>query len=153
MTKVMRTHEVLVRAPLQESFDYISDLARHPEWSSGRLLIEPVTPGPIAVGKEYVSHGEVAIQKNRPNTVRVSEYQPPHRFGFVANDPDFGEVSHVFTLTVQDMGTLIKRTMTLHLHPIVAIGFRFLVYPWIGRPAMDKSLALLKTKLEEKTPG
>ncbi|HSL44683.1 MAG TPA: SRPBCC family protein [Anaerolineales bacterium] len=152
MTTVVRTHEILVRASLQDSFDYISDVARHPEWSSGRLVIEAMTPGPIAVGKEYISHGEVAIQKKRPNTIRVSEYEPPHRFGFVANDPDFGEVAHIFTLTEQRGGTLIRRMMTLTLNPIVAIAFRFFIYPLIGRPSMDKSLALLKSKLEEKSP-
>src|SRR5215207_3461276 len=109
MTTVVRTHQVLAHAPLQSTFDYVSDLTRHPEWSGGELKIKAVTPGPVAVGKEYVSHGEVAVQKNRPNTVQITEYESPHRFGFVANDPDFGNVSHVFTFTAQDGGVLIKR--------------------------------------------
>src|SRR5512134_1497374 len=99
MTTVVRTHRILVHAPLQRTFDYVSDLTRHPEWSDGELKIEAATPGPIEIGKEYVSRGEVAIQKDRPNTVRVSKYEPPHTFGFIAKDPDFGDVSHVFTLT------------------------------------------------------
>jgi uncharacterized protein YndB with AHSA1/START domain len=90
VTTVVRTHRVLVNAPLQRAFDYVSDLTRHPEWSGGELKIEALTPGPVAVGKEYRSRGEVAVQKERPNTVRVSAYEPPHKFGFVANDPDLG---------------------------------------------------------------
>jgi uncharacterized protein YndB with AHSA1/START domain len=147
---MVRSHRILVRAPLQSVFDYVSDLTRHPEWSGGELKIEAVTPGPIAVGKEYRSRGEVAIQKNRPNTVRVSDYEPPHKFGFVANDPDFGDVSHVFTFMEQNGAILITRTMTLSLNPVVALAFRLFIYPWIGRPSMDKSLAALKTKLEGK---
>src|SRR5687767_15971089 len=81
MTTVVRAHRILVRAPLQSVFEYVSDLTRHPEWSGGELKIEAVTPGPIAMGKEYRSRGEVAIQKNRPNTVQVAEYEPPHKFG------------------------------------------------------------------------
>ena len=92
MVTVVRSPQVLVNAPLQSIFDYVSDLTRHPEWSGGRLRIEAVIPGPIAVGKEYISHGEVAIQKNRANTVQVTQYEPPHKFGIVANDPDFGKV-------------------------------------------------------------
>ncbi len=149
MTTIRRSHQVLVHAPLQSVFDYVSDLARHPEWSSGQLKIEPVALGPIAVGKEYVSHGEVAVQKNRPNTVRITEYASPHTFGFVANDPDFGEVSHLFTFTEQEGGVLIKRVMTLSMNPVVAFLFRFFIYPLIGSPAMDQSLALLKAKLEQ----
>lgn len=150
MTAVVRTHQVFVDAPLQTVFDYVSDLTRHPEWSDGELRIEQVTPGPIAVGKEYFSQGEVAVQKNRPNTVRISVYDPPHSFGFVAQDPDAGDVSHVFTLKGQNGGVLIKRTMTLSLNPIAAFLFRLFVYPLIGRPSMDKALAKLKERLETR---
>ena len=147
MTTVVRSHQILVSAPLQTVFDYVSDLTRHPEWSGGELKIEAITPGPIAVGKEYRSRGQVAIQKNRPNTVQVTEYEPPHKFGFVANDPDFGKVTHVFTFAEQSEGVLVKRTMTVNLNPIVAFGFRFVVYPLIGSPSMEKSMESLKAKL------
>jgi len=150
MTNLVRVHQVLVKAPLQETFDYVSDLTRHPEWSGGELKIESLTPGPIAVGKEYASRGEVAVQKNRPNTVQVTEYEPPYRFGFAAKDPDFGIVSHVFTCTGQDGAVLVQRAMTMNLHPLMAILFRFFIYPLVGRPSMNKSMAGLKEKLEEK---
>src|SRR6185436_17591779 len=153
MTTVTRTSQVLVHAPLQTVFDYVSDLTRHPEWSGGELKIEAVTPGPIAVGNEYRSRGEVAIQKDRPNTVRISEYEPPHKFGFTAHDPDFGNVSHIFTITEQSSGVLIDRTMTVSLNPIVAFLFRFLIYPFVGSPSMEKSMARLKANLESKTGG
>ena len=148
MTILVRTHQILVHAPLQQAFDYVSDLTRHPEWSGGELKIEALAPGPIAVGKEYRSRGEVAVQKDRPNTVRVSVYEPPDKFGFIANDPDFGDVSHVFTFTQQSGAVLIERAMTVSLNPIIALGFRFLIYPFVGRPSMNKSLAKLKQKLE-----
>ncbi len=149
MVTVIRSHQVLVHTPLQSTFDYVSDLTFHPEWSGG-LKIEAVTPGPIAVGKQYQSRGEVAGQKNRPNTVQVSQYEPPYRFGFLAKDPDFGNVSHAFTFTQQNGNILITRTMTVHLNPVVAFAFRFFIYPLIGRPSMDKSMRALKSKLEEK---
>ena len=148
MTTVVRSHQTLVQAPLQTVFDYVSDLTKHPEWSGGELKIEAVSSGSIAVGKEYRSRGEVAIQKDRPNTVQVTEFEYPHKFGFVANDPDFGKVSHVFTFVDQNGGTLVDRTMTVNLNPIVAFGFRVFIYPLIGSPSMNKAMARLKTKLE-----
>ena len=151
MTTVVRSHQVLVHTPLQYVFDYVSDLTRHPEWSGGELKIEAVSPGPIAVGKEYRSLGEVAHQKDRPNTVQVNEYEPPHKFGFIANDPDFGKVSHIFTFVEQSGGVLVTRTMIVNLNPLVAIGFRFLVYPLIGSPSMNKAMAKLKATLEDLT--
>jgi hypothetical protein len=150
MTTVIRSHRILVHAPLQSTFDYVSDLTRHPEWSPGELKIEAVTPGPIAVGKEYFSRGEVALQKDRPNKVRISEYEPPRTFGFIANDPDAGDVSHLFTFVEQNEGVLVTRTMTLSLNPIVAFLFRFFIYPLVGSPSMERSLAALKRRLEDK---
>lgn len=60
MTTVIKTNQILVQAPLQTTFEYVSDLSRHPEWSGG-LKIEEATPDPIAVGKEYSSHG-ISVQ-------------------------------------------------------------------------------------------
>lgn len=148
MTPVVRVPQVLINAPLQTVFDYVSDLTRHPEWSGGELKIEALSAGPISVGKEYRSRGEVAIQKDRPNTVQVTKYEPPHKFGFVANDPDFGKVTHIFTFTAQIGGVLVERTMTVSLNPIIALGFGFFVYPLIGSPSMNKAMVRLKTKLE-----
>jgi len=148
MTTVVRAHQVLVHAPLQKAFDYVSDLTRHPEWSGGNLRIEAVTPGPIAVGKEYRSRGEVAVQKDRPNTVQITEYKSPHKFAFAAKDPDFGKVTHEFSFTEQEGGVLITRTMTVHLNPFVAFAFRFFIYPLIGRPSMNRAMTGLKAKLD-----
>ena len=148
MTTVVRTTQVLVRAPLREVFDYVSDLTKHSEWSDGELKIEAVASSPIAVGKEYLSKGQVAVQKNRPNQLQVTEYESPHKFGFVAKDPDFGNVFHVFTFTEQGSNVMITRTVTLSLNPLVAFGFRFFIYPLIGRPSMNKAMAALKAKLE-----
>lgn len=150
MTKVLLVHRIQVNAPLESAFDYVSDLTRHPEWSSGRLEIEAVTPGPIEIGKEYVSHGEFAIQKDRQNTVRITHYERPHRFGFVARDPAVGDVSHVFTLNEREDGVLITRAMSLSMNPVLAFLFRFFVYPFLGGPSMDRSLRVLKTRLEQK---
>ena len=149
MPTLTRTHQILVDVPLQKAFEYVSDLTRHPEWSGGELKIEALSPGPIAVGKEYQSRGEVAAQKDRPNTVQITEYEPPHNFAFAAKDPDFGTVRHEFTFMKENNGVLIRRRMTVRLNPLLAFLFRFFIYPWIGRPSMNKAMARLKTKLEE----
>jgi uncharacterized protein YndB with AHSA1/START domain len=148
MITLVRSHQVIVHAPLQIVFNYVSDLTKHPEWSGGELRIEAVSSGPIEVGKEYHSRGEVAVQKERPNRVQVTDYEPPHKFGLVATDPDFGNVSHVFTFMEQNDRVLITRIMTLSLNPVMAFLFRFFIYPLIGSPSMNKSLAMLKAKLE-----
>lgn len=149
MTTVVKTNQILVHSPLQPTFEYVSDLSRHPEWSGG-LKIEAVETSPIGVGKVYASQGVVAMQKDRPNTVRVSQYEPLLKFGFIAQDPDFGDVSHDFIFTQQNEDVLITRTMTVTMNPIMSFLFNVFIYPLIGGPSMDKSMAALKQKLEEK---
>lgn len=151
MTTVVRSHHVLVHVPRQTAFDYVSDLTRHPEWSDGELRVEEITPGPIAVGKEYVSRGDASIQKDRRNTVRVSLYEPPHLFGLIAHDPGFGDILHIFTFSEENDAVRIVRSMSVNLHPVLALLFRILIYPLVGKPSMDKSMTLLKTQLEKKT--
>ena len=148
MVTVTRSHEVFVCAPREKVFDYVADLTRHPEWSGGKLAIEALTPGPVAVGKEYVSRGQVAVQRARPNTVRVSEYDPPRCFTFVARDPDFGRVTHEFTFHEQGEGVLVRRVMTLSMGSWMAFLFRTVIYPLVGRTSMEKAMRSLKNKLE-----
>lgn len=147
MTSVTRSVRLLAHVPVQSAFDYVSNLELHSEWNDG-LKIEALTAGPIGVGKEYASRGKVAVQENRPNIVRVSQYEPPHLFAFIANDPNFGDVSHEFTFAKRDANVLLTRTMVVHVNPVVAVLFRAIVYPLIGRPSMEKSFADLKKRLE-----
>lgn len=149
MTRVTNTFQILINAQPDAVFAYVSDLTRHSEWNSG-LQIEAITPGPVAVGSQYRSFGEVAGQKNRPNELCVTRYEPTARFAFVAKDPDFKEVSHEFTFRSQDGGTLMERVVTVELPPIIAVAFRVVITPLIGRPAMDKAFASLKAKLEQR---
>jgi uncharacterized protein YndB with AHSA1/START domain len=148
MTTLVHSYHVFIRAPRERVFDYVADLTRHPEWSGGELRIEALTPGPVAVGSQYSSHGSVAAEKNRANTVRVSEYQPPARFGFIAQDPGFGNVVHEFIFTSEGDGTHVERKVTTNMSPVMAFLFQLMIRPLIGKPMMDRSLAALKARLE-----
>lgn len=148
MTAVTRSVQLSVHTPLTATFEYVSNLELHPEWNDG-LTIEALTSDPIGVGKEYASHGKVAVQQNRPNIVRVSQYEPPHLFAFIARDPNFGDVSHEFRFRKQDDGVLITRTMVVNLNPVLAVLFRLIIYPLIGQPSMQKSFSDLRERLEK----
>ena len=150
MTTLTNSYPVWIKVAPEVAFAYISDLSRHPEWSGAQLKITELAPGPVAVGKEYLSQGDVATQKDRPNQLRVTEYQPSTRFAFIAKDPDFGDVPHTFIFTSQDGGTLVERVVVVTLAPVTAFMFRFFIRPLVGKPLMDKALAALKAKLEAR---
>ena len=148
MTHVSNLYSVEINAAPETVFNYVSDLTRHPEWSGGKLKIEALTPGPVGVGSTYKSHGEVAGQQNRPNELRVTKFESPTLFEFVAKDPGFGEVVNAFKFTPQKGGTLMERTLSMHMNPLKAFAFKLFIRPLIGQPMMDKSFAALKDKLE-----
>ena len=64
----------------------------------------------------------------------------------VTIEPDRTLAEAARLLTEKRIGAVV---VTDKSHPVIAILFRFLVYPWIGRPSMEKSLARLKAKLEQ----
>jgi len=148
MTNVSNIYRVVINAAPEKVFAYVSDLTRHPEWSGGKLRIESLTPGPVAVGSQYKSYGEVAVEKNRPNELAVTHYEPPTHFVFTAQDRDFGEVVNDFKFTPQEGGTLMERTLSMKMNPIMAFAFKLFIRPLIGQPMMDKAFARLKEKLE-----
>lgn len=149
MISITRSIQTLINTNLQTAFDYVSDLTKHPEWSGGELKIEAVSSEPIQVGKEYVSKGEVAIQKDRPNKLKITEFESPRKFGFAANDPDFGDVFHTFTFLEKDNNVVVTRAMRLNVNPFIAFGFTFFVYPLVGNPSMKRAFRNLKAKLED----
>ena len=149
MISITRSIQTLINTNLQTAFDYVSDLTKHPEWSGGELKIEAVSSEPIQLGKEYVSKGEVAIQKDRPNKLKITEFESPRKFGFAANDPDFGDVFHTFTFLEKDNNVVVTRAMRLNVNPFIAFGFTFFVYPLVGNPSMKRAFRNLKAKLED----
>ncbi len=148
MTRVSNLYSVVINAAPEAVFDYVSDLTRHPEWSGGKLKIEALTPGPVGVGSAYKSYGEVAGQQNRPNELRVIKFESPTLFEFVAKDPDFGKVVNAFKFTPQKGDTLMERTLSMNMNPVMAFVFKLFIRPLVGQPMMDKSFAALKAKLE-----
>ena len=144
MTKVTNTSRVMLKAQPVEVFAYVSDLTRHPEWSGSPLKVEALTPDPVGVGSQYRSIGG---KGNRLNELRVTAYEPPTRFGFVAKD-QMGDVTHEFTFNAQDGGTLMLRKVTGTMPLMVSILFRGFLYPMRGKPSMDRAMANLKAKWE-----
>ncbi|HVF25527.1 MAG TPA: SRPBCC family protein [Anaerolineales bacterium] len=148
MTHVSNVYSVVINAAPETVFNYVSDLTRHPEWSGGKLKIEALTPGPVGIGSAYKSYGEVAGQQNRPNELRVTKFESPTLFEFVAKDPGFGEVVNAFKFKPQKGGTLMERTLSMHMNPLKAFAFKLFIRPLIGQPMMDKSFSALKSRLE-----
>ena len=146
MKTVTYTYSVSVNVKPEVVFAYISDLTLHSEWND-HLSVEAVTPGPVKVGHQYISIGRTLYEKRR-NELQVTGYQPPVTFAFVAQDPDFKDITHEFKVSPQADGSLIERTVTVYMTPFFEFVWRWLIWPLINRPENTRSMGVLKTQLE-----
>jgi hypothetical protein len=146
MKTVTYTYRISTSAKPETAFAYISDLTRHPEWND-HLHITALTPGEIKVGSEYHSVGKT-LYEDRHNDIHVTAYQAPTIFSFVAHDPDFKDITHEFKISPQAGGSLVERTITVHMSPMMAFLWNLVLFPLINKRENYRSMAALKAQLE-----
>lgn len=149
MKTVTYTYSISTSVKPEAVFAYISDLTRHPDWND-HLHITALTPGEIRVGSEYHSVGKT-LYEDRHNDIRVTVYQPSTAFSFVAHDPDFKDITHEFKVSPQNGGSLVERTITVHMSPLMEFLWNLVLFPLINRRENNRSMAALKTQLERIT--
>jgi len=150
MKTVTYTYRITTSANPEVTFTYISDLTRHPEWND-HLHVTASTPGEIKVGSEYHSVGKT-LYEDRHNNIRITAFQPPTIFSFVAHDPDFKDITHEFRLTPQDGGSLVERTITVHMSPMMAFLWNLVLFPLINKRENNRSMGALKGQLDKIKP-
>ena len=151
MKTLSYTYRISTSAKPDIAFAYISDLTRHPEWND-HLHVQALTPGEIQVGSKYHSIGKT-LNENRHNDITVTAYQPSTLFSFVAIDPDFKDITHDFKISPQDGGSLVERTITVHMSPLMAILWNLLLFPLINKRENNRSMGALKAQLERLSKG
>ena len=136
-----------ISASLEDVFNYVSDLSKHPEWSADDdLKIEAVSEGPPAVGGEYKS--SVTFMGNELNAqTKVTALDSPTKFSFTVTEPDSTH-DHEFTFEGEAGGTRLERRVAHNLPLIKSIMFRLIGAPFVAKPAHKKAYAKLKEKLE-----
>jgi len=146
MKAVTYTYRISTSAKPEVTFAYIPDLTHHPEWND-HLHIEAMTPGEIKMGSKYHSVGKT-LNEDRHNDIWITAYQPSTVFAFTAHDPDFKEVTHEFQISPQNGGSLVERTVTVHMSPMMEFLWSLVLFPLINKRENNRSMAALKTQLE-----
>lgn len=106
----MRRYEeqIIIAAPASRVFDYVSDFARHGEWSGHGLQVTKDTNEPVAVGSRYSTVAKQFGTQREHST--VTEFEPGSAFGWDSTGA-LGRVHHRFTMTGSD-GTDGSTTLT-----------------------------------------
>ena len=140
-----------IAAKPEDVFLAVSDLTRHPQFAANAdLAVEAVSNGEAAVGSEYRSKvrfmgSDVAAE------LRVTEFQSPSRFCFVATDSS-GVHTHEIDIRPDSGGSNITRTSTGVMPLVVFIGFKVWGWRFVGKPGMMMWYEKLKADVEAATP-
>jgi len=139
---------VVVDRPVEQVFDYLTDISRHHEWASGEFRIENLTEGPLAVGSTWTSYGfQPPNSKDHRNDVTVTELVRPSRFAFAAADRG-DETINSYVLTAEGSGTRVERTMDFP-KPGGPMGLAFPgLLKGVIKPGIQKTMEVFKANIE-----
>jgi uncharacterized protein YndB with AHSA1/START domain len=140
----------IIDADPQDIFDAISELTRHPEWSTDPLRITPLSNGQPQIGSRYKSRAK-AQGKDIVAVLTVTQFKAPKRFAFTVSDVT-GEYLHEYSLRPEYDGFRVRHTVTARLNLPQTILF-WLVYPFIKWPNRVEALNRLKVQLEHRVPS
>jgi uncharacterized protein YndB with AHSA1/START domain len=142
------TFRMQIAAPADRVFDYVSDVANHPEWANPKanLRMDQVSGVGPALGARYHSE-QVFVGKKASADIDVTAFERPSRFAFRLTQHVEGKrdshFEHDFRFLPNGGGTTVERHITSDGNPVVG----FIAYPAIRSDAM-KALNNLKAKLE-----
>lgn len=135
---------VVIDAPREVVYEYVSDFSRHPEWGMDDMEVSG-PEGPTHEGAMYDAVGTLRGKRNK-STVFVSELAPPDRIEFEAQDSR-GLVGHVLTFTQQNGGTRVTRQLYAITQPPLA-PLSYVLHRGAINKNFDGALQKLKRRVE-----
>jgi hypothetical protein len=146
-TTVWTTH---VKAAPDAVFAELSDLTNHAKWSPKPYRAEKTSEGPIGVGTTYKSWGWLPPKgKEYLNNVTITAFDPAKLFSFEAVDPAGPVVPSIYTLTEENGGTRVERSMRFP-KPSGFNGVTWpLIFPMLVKPAIQKNLDAFRDVVEK----
>jgi uncharacterized protein YndB with AHSA1/START domain len=141
------TARATIQAPPEVVWPWVSDLAKHAEYSPKPYRVELVSGEPGAVGSTYKSVGAIPGDKNHENTVEVTESVPTTRFALRAED-NLGAFTSTYDLRPVDAGTEVTFTLVFPKMSGLPGVMAPVLFPIVGQRDINKRMAMLKAKVE-----
>lgn len=124
-------------APPEKVFHYLADFTRHGEWSMSVTKLEKITPGPIKVGTEFVSHETIPIEFD--SYAQIKALDEPARIAWESTDHKVFRTNWEFEISPVTGGTHLIQRVTFHA--ISEFGNQFL--PERANVVQEENLASL----------
>ena len=141
---------VQIDRPPAEVFAYLTDVARHAEWSPKGYRVEGITRGEhVKQGSTFVSYGWLPNDKDHRNEVEATEVVSPTRLVLTSTEPGGEQFINTFTVAPAGAGTAVERVMDMP-RPGGAVGVIFpAIAKFLVKPDVTKGLGKLKAAVEE----
>ena len=139
-----RSGSIHIDAPAETVFDYVADLARHPEWAAQPMTVK--VEGPLAVGTRYTS--DVQFMGHPQGRGQILEVDTPRRFAFDATDSS-GHYKWFFNIRPEGSGVNLEYGFDRLAAPLPFTLLQGLVFwPMFGSKWTAQSLAKIKAICE-----
>ena len=149
---VQYSRRLVVPAPLDETFAYLSRFSSSAEWDPGVSSARMVTPDPVRLGSVFALEA-VFMGNTVPLRYEITDFDPPHLVVLVAENASVRSTDQMTFTRDSSGGTVIQYNADLALKgvarlaaPIFALAFRR-----IGDRAADGLLAALTARATQ--PG
>jgi len=127
-------HEITIKKPIDEVFDFIANPENNPKWDSNFLLATIPSHEPLGIGTIGKSIG-LFQGRTYESTIEFAEYSPPYN---VAHQTTFGPVKMETRNGFRAVG---DTTQITHDRRIRFTGLKRLMEPFIGKRIRNKVIA------------
>lgn len=136
--------EILIRRPVQQVFDYVSDQRNEPIYNPRMLQSEKITDGPVGVGTRFRATAMSGWRKAEM-IIDVTDYQRPRRFG---SRTTMSSADIAGGLTFEPVNGATRMSWWWELQPRGALRLLGPVVAYLGRRQEEAIWTSLKNQLE-----
>jgi polyketide cyclase/dehydrase/lipid transport protein len=135
---------ISINAPAAKVFAYVSDFARHGEWSDHGLKVSREGSGPVAVGTTFSTEAKLLGTQREKST--VTTMNPPKEFGWESSGA-LGRVHHWFSLREDGGATSLAKGAEFVAPKFLAKMTMFKISKDLPK-ALDSDLSKIKAAVE-----
>ena len=135
---------IVVNAPADKVFAYVSDLTKLPEWGGFGNVVRPMSQGEVAVGSTYECDGK-QFGRHTDN-VTVTEYVPNKHFA-TETKGDTGHSRNTFDLEEQGGATKVTKVLEF-IKPAMTTRLAAPMLKKMAPGNLAKDLQKIKARIE-----
>ena len=137
---------IIIHRPIEEVFEYISNLENSVDWQPGLLEVKRITEGPLRVGTIYSSARKFLGRKMEASNEFVT-YEPNKQVVFTGSS---GPMTFLTSFTFEDTGEGTRFTTLIEMQPGGLLGLAEGLIASNLRQEMDSNLEILEGLMKSR---